>query len=126
MPPWVEGVDEDGYLLETEALQSDVIETLKVLCDNIDNNSKAISTLRRYLAETPTSLLFQFWCSTRAPNIIRIMIETPRHFDEEIGLDTYEQFQVFLDKDGNFVLSFYLDFTHSFWSAMRALFARLV
>jgi hypothetical protein len=96
--------DEDVHLLESEALQSDVITILKVLCDNIDSNDKSITTLRRYLAETPTSLLVQFWLSTRSPNIIQSVIETPRHFDEEMGLDTYERFQVFLDKDGNFVL----------------------
>jgi hypothetical protein len=97
---WPEEVNANEQCLNTDALQSDLIETLKVLCDNIniDNNSKSITTLRRYLAETPTRLQFQF-LSSPFPNIILIVISTPPEYD------LYNL--ACLDKDGNLVLKSY-------------------
>jgi hypothetical protein len=95
---WPEEFDEDRrHLINTDALQSDVIETLKVLCDNIDNNSQTITTLRRYLAETPTRLQFEFVCPS--PNIILIGIKTPPEY--------MFYSLAYLDKDGNFVIRSY-------------------
>ena len=99
---WPEEFDEDGQCLNTKALESDVIAVLKVLCDNIDNNSKDITTLRKCLAETPTPLQFNFVRPLCSPNIILIgiSVSTPPEYRVLYNLAV-------LDKDGNLVLSSY-------------------
>ena len=99
--PWVEEVDEGGNCLNTGALQSDVIKTLKVLCDNIDNKSNPITKLRGFLAQTPVPLQFEFSRKTRFPNIIQITIKTPPEY--------HIRDLAFLDQDGNLVLQSYKD-----------------